>query len=327
MPIRNTRRPSRSRRRRARTTRRARRATSARRPSTGKRRRASCACSCRGTAGFAHVSCLAEQAKILVAEAEENNLDRKALAGEVWHRSTVCASKTTTASCGARSGGRAGRRTWGGRRRTIFGCMAMGQLGNGLSEASHHEDALSVREAELSMVRRIGASEQTCSSRRTILRSRIKRSDGLKRPAHAARRILRMFGEELHGEEHESTLIDSQPTTPVALIELEEIFDADDETELCCCALRERMPVARRVLGGFGTDARRCWAVRHPLTTEIEQTLQKIRAALRAREQRAVKLQKDRAPLKRLPVLLRLLFRRVGRPVLGGSRTPSPPPY
>ena len=32
-------------------------------------------CACRGTAGFAHVSCLAEQAKILVAEVEENNLD------------------------------------------------------------------------------------------------------------------------------------------------------------------------------------------------------------------------------------------------------------
>ena len=32
-------------------------------------------CSCRGTAGFAHMSCLAEQAKILVAEGEENNLD------------------------------------------------------------------------------------------------------------------------------------------------------------------------------------------------------------------------------------------------------------
>ena len=28
--------------------------------------------SCRGTAGFAHVSCLAEQAKILVEEAEED---------------------------------------------------------------------------------------------------------------------------------------------------------------------------------------------------------------------------------------------------------------
>ena len=35
-------------------------------------------CACRGTAGFAHVSCLAEQAKILFAEAEENNLDWKA---------------------------------------------------------------------------------------------------------------------------------------------------------------------------------------------------------------------------------------------------------
>ena len=30
-------------------------------------------CACRGTAGFAHVSCLAEQAKILVAEYEENS--------------------------------------------------------------------------------------------------------------------------------------------------------------------------------------------------------------------------------------------------------------
>ena len=41
-------------------------------------------CSCRGTAGFAHVSCLAEQAKILVAEAEENNLGKKV--NERWHR-------------------------------------------------------------------------------------------------------------------------------------------------------------------------------------------------------------------------------------------------
>ena len=36
-------------------------------------------CSCRGTAGFAHVSCLAEQAKILFQEAEENNLDDEVL--------------------------------------------------------------------------------------------------------------------------------------------------------------------------------------------------------------------------------------------------------
>ena len=48
-------------------------------------------CACRGTAGFAHVSCLAEQAKILVAEAEENNLLEKA--GEEimrWHTCSMC---------------------------------------------------------------------------------------------------------------------------------------------------------------------------------------------------------------------------------------------
>ena len=46
-------------------------------------------CSCRGTAGFAHVSCLAEQAKILVAEAEENNLSLKVL-NERWARWSSC---------------------------------------------------------------------------------------------------------------------------------------------------------------------------------------------------------------------------------------------
>ena len=46
-------------------------------------------CSCRGTAGFAHVSCLAEQAKILIAEVEENNLGANAL-DERWHRWHKC---------------------------------------------------------------------------------------------------------------------------------------------------------------------------------------------------------------------------------------------
>ena len=46
-------------------------------------------CSCRGTAGFAHVSCLAEQAKILVAEGEENNLGAKAMQDR-WARWNSC---------------------------------------------------------------------------------------------------------------------------------------------------------------------------------------------------------------------------------------------
>jgi len=48
-------------------------------------------CACRGTAGFAHVSCLAEQAKILVAEAEENNLDDKMNERfNRWHTCGLC---------------------------------------------------------------------------------------------------------------------------------------------------------------------------------------------------------------------------------------------
>ena len=46
-------------------------------------------CACRGTAGFAHVSCLAEQAKILREEAEANNLGSKALR-ERWMRWYTC---------------------------------------------------------------------------------------------------------------------------------------------------------------------------------------------------------------------------------------------
>ena len=46
-------------------------------------------CACRGTAGFVHVSCLAEQAKILCDEAEENNLDIKVQQAK-WDRWDTC---------------------------------------------------------------------------------------------------------------------------------------------------------------------------------------------------------------------------------------------
>ena len=58
-------------------------------------------CACRRTAKFAHVSCFAEQAKILVAEGEENNLGNKAKE-ERWARWHMCvsASKETTVRMG-----------------------------------------------------------------------------------------------------------------------------------------------------------------------------------------------------------------------------------
>ena len=46
-------------------------------------------CSCRGASGFAHVSCLARQAKILREEAEENNLDAR-VKNKRWERWYSC---------------------------------------------------------------------------------------------------------------------------------------------------------------------------------------------------------------------------------------------
>ena len=83
--------------------------------SIGKRRRVSCACVRAVTAASVHVSCLAEQAKILVAEGEENNLDFAAQS-EVGSRHRQPVSKTTRVAVCARVA--AGRRTLGGRSTT-----------------------------------------------------------------------------------------------------------------------------------------------------------------------------------------------------------------
>ena len=106
--------------------------------------------------GVAHVSCLARQAKILVAEGEANNAhadgwdqwDACSLCGQRYHGVVRCAL---------------GWACW----KTYLGLPekaparrgAMMVLGSGLCAAKHHEDALSVQEAELAMERRLGAPE------------------------------------------------------------------------------------------------------------------------------------------------------------------------
>ena len=116
-------------------------------------------CACRGTAGFAHVSCLVEQAKILVAEAEENNLGNKMLCEKWtrWHTCSLCEQEYhSVVRCAL---GWACWKTYLGRPEADrILCWAMNQLGNGLGAVGHHADALPVQEAELSMLRRVGAS-------------------------------------------------------------------------------------------------------------------------------------------------------------------------
>ena len=139
-------------------------------------------CACRGTAGFAHVSCLAEQAKILVAEAEENNLDKVTMRGGMrWHTCSLCEQNYHgVVRCAL---GWACWKAYVGRPEGDMIDLAMNLLGNGLSDAKHHEDALSVREAELAMMRRLGASEgHSASIRRQSCDSPYQCLDGLKRP-------------------------------------------------------------------------------------------------------------------------------------------------
>ena len=107
-------------------------------------------CACSGTSGFAHVSCLAEQAKILVAEAEENNLEQQPR-WERWHKCGLCEQDCYgIVRCAL---GWACWKTYVGRPEADFARkMAMSLLGSGLLYANHQEDALSVQEAELSMI-------------------------------------------------------------------------------------------------------------------------------------------------------------------------------
>jgi hypothetical protein len=262
-------------------------------------------CACRGTAGFAHVSCLAEQAKILVAEGEENNLGDKAMdeRWDRWHMCSLCEQEyhgvvrcALAWACWKTYLGRP-ERDWNR-------CYAMTQLGNGLSSAEHDEEALIVKVADLSMRRRLGDSQGSILVRQGNLANtysdlgRFEQALPLKRDVYLG--TLKLEGEE-HGETireaigYTSTLIDmqrhaeakalSRKTTPVARRVLGEThkftllmrtnyaralyMDPDATLEDLCEAmetLEDLEATARRVLGGS-----------HPLTTDIRRDLHKTR--------------------------------------------------
>ena len=163
-------------------------------------------CACRGTAGFAHVSCLAEQAKILVAEGEENNLDDKARDArwQRWHTCGLCEQDYHgVVTCAL---GWACWKTYVDRPELDRARRhAMNVLGNGLSGAEHDEDALSVREAELSLLRRIGASECHMLIAKGNLASTYQLLGRLDETMSLRRDVYSGFL-KLHGEEHGLTL-------------------------------------------------------------------------------------------------------------------------
>ncbi|CAH0375663.1 unnamed protein product [Pelagomonas calceolata] len=119
-------------------------------------------CACRGTAGFAHVSCLAEQAKILVDDAEERNLDYE-IRDSRWARWTACGlceqEYHGVVLCAL---GWACWKTYVSRpedSNTIRTC-AIGVLAHGLGDAGRHEERLQIQQTQFSTQMRLGLSEQ-----------------------------------------------------------------------------------------------------------------------------------------------------------------------
>ena len=269
-------------------------------------------CACRGTAGFAHVSCLAEQAKILFVEAEENNLGEKTLneRWRRWDRCSLCEQEYHgVVQCAL---GWACWKTYVGRPEADWARVtAMSVLGNGLSEAERHEDALVVGEAELSTLRRLGESEHNILTAQTNLACTYS-SLGREEDALRLKRDVYSGLLKLHGKEHEHTL-QAANNYASSLGRLQRFEEAK-------ALLRRMMPEARRVYGDshqftlrirknyagalckndaatlddireavttledVERTARRVLGGAHPLIVDIEGYLRNARAALRARD-------------------------------------------
>ncbi len=272
-------------------------------------------CACRGTAGFAHLSCLAEQAKILVAEAEENNLGDDVIYERFnrWHTCSLCEQPHHgVVACAL---GWACWKTYVGRPETDWARRgAMRLLGNGLHYAELNEDALSVREAELSMLRRLSDSEEDMLAVFSNLAD-TSRSLGHLEKALRMERDIYSGTLDLYGEQDRDTLS--------AALNYANSLTGLQRSEEAKSLLRKTMPVARRTLGEEDTltlrmrwdyatalyrdsnatlddlreavatledvvpTARRVLGGAHPITGGIEAALREARAALRAHEEAA----------------------------------------
>ena len=191
-----------------------------------------------------------------------------------------------------------------------LGC-AIAELGNGLHLAEHYEDALTVREAELATMRRVGAPEENVLIAQSNLAStyhaleRFEESNCVLRDVYSGRL-------KLYGKEHERTLIAANNYAN-SLVGIDRFEEAKS-------LLRETVPVTQRVLGAnhdftlrmrssyahalyndpsASLDdlreavttledaeriARRVLGGAHPVMVDMERSLRVARAALRARE-------------------------------------------
>jgi len=254
---------------------------------------------------------LVEQAKILVAEAEENNLGNKAIHSRFtrWRQCSLCEQwYHGVVACAL---GWASWKTYVVRPETDWARRsAMTELGNGLSAAQQHVEALTVKEAELTTLRRVGVPVKQILDAQTNLANTYS-TLGRDEEAMCLRRDVYSGHLRLWGEEHRKTLM-AAGNYAISLGALERSEEAK-------ALLRKTVPVARRVLGEHNhltfslranyaaalhsdpdatlddlreavttleeteRTARRVLGGAHPATETIEHSLREARAALSAR--------------------------------------------
>jgi len=187
----------------------------------------------------------------------------------------------------------------------------MSLLGNGLHDAEHYEDALFVRETELSMLRRLGSPEYNILAAKGNLAISYEVAERMDE-ALRIRQYLYARVLQKNGEEHRETLIEAN--------NLANLLFRLDRFEEVKSLLRKAMPTARRTIGddhdltlriwwSYGRTlyrdpnatlddvreavttiedtvriARRVMSGAHALTSAIERHLGLARTALRARE-------------------------------------------
>ena len=198
-------------------------------------------CSCRGTAGFAHVSCLVRQAQVAVAEAEERGLGGDAFNAR-WDRWDTCRlCEQNYHSFVACALGWACWKTYVGRPETDrLRSPAMRVLGNGLHDAARHEDALRVDEAVFSTMKRLGASEEQLLDAQGSLACTYGELGQLEECLSMEQDVY-SGSVKLCGEEHASTLL--------AANNYADSLNVLKRFEEAKSLLRKTIPVARRVLG------------------------------------------------------------------------------
>ena len=234
-------------------------------------------CSCRGTAGFAHLSCLARQAQVAVERGGGRRFDR-------WYSCGLCEQDYHgVVRCAL---GWACWKTYLVRpEANLLRREAMKQLGNGLYFACldwrqwkwHGEEALSVEEANLRMLRRVGAPEGDI----LVAQGKLARTYRMLDRSEEALRVVRDAYSKhcrLLGEDDRESVV------------LAEIYASSLGRQRhfgeATALLRKTIPVARRVLGeDHQLTIKMRWLYAAALCENEDATLDNLREAVTTLEE------------------------------------------